>query len=107
MAKYDDIYDRANTFATLAYNLGELIIKSGMKQAEVARVIGTRPQYMNAVIMGRRPFPIEWVLPVCKILNCSPNVLFGYERMFVPTDSDHASAIDWLSSDLTVVESEE
>lgn len=78
MANYNDVYDRANTFATLAYNLGELIIKSEMKQAEVARAIGTRPQYMNAVVMGRRPFPIEWVLPVCKILKCSPNALFGW-----------------------------
>ena len=91
MKNYDEIYERAKTFSTLAYNFGELIIDSGMKQTEVAKALGTRPQYVNAILMGRRPFPIEWVTPVCKLFGCSPNNLFGWKKKFVPTDSDHAT----------------
>lgn len=62
-------------------NLISLIESSGKTQAAVARAIGTRPQYMNAVIKGRRPFPISWVQPLCEVLSCDPNELFGWSKV--------------------------
>lgn len=88
-------------------DIKDLIRKRGMRQAEVARAIGIRPQYLHAIIVGERPLSIRYVVPLCKCLGITPNVLFGYERMFVPTDSDHASVKDWLASDPTIIESEE
>ncbi len=65
-------------------NLISLIESSGKTQAAVARAIGTRPQYMNAVIKGRRPFPIKWIEPLCRELHCDPNMLFGWEDKIIP-----------------------
>ena len=104
---YSQIYERAKTFSMLAYNFGELIIDSGMKQTEVAKALGTRPQYVNAVIMGRRPFPIEWVTLVCKLFGCSPNNLFGWEKRFVPTDSEHTESTSKWIMDLPHTERKE
>lgn len=68
-------------------NLAALIEASGKTQAEVARAIGTRPQYLNAVIKGRRPLPIKWIEPLCKELHCDPNTLFGWEDIITPENS--------------------
>ena len=67
-------------------NLEALIEASGKSQAAVARAIGTRPQYMNAVIKGRRPLPLKWIEPLCKELHCDPNTLFGWEDEFEPVN---------------------
>ena len=79
-------------------DIKDLIQKRGMRQAEVARAIGIRPQYLHAIIVGERPLPIRYVVPLCKYLGITPNVLFGYERMFVPTDSDHEAEDSFFNS---------
>lgn len=55
-------------------DIKDLIQKRGMKQADVARAIGIRPQYLHAIIVGERPFPISKVVPFCKCLGITPKV---------------------------------
>lgn len=62
-------------------NIELLIKESGKTQTAVAKAIGTRPQYLNAVIKGKRPVPIKWIEPLCEVLSCDPNTLFGWERV--------------------------
>ena len=80
-------------------NLISLIESSGKTQAAVARAIGTRPQYLNAVIKGRRPFPIKWIEPLCRELHCDPNTLFGWEDEFVPTDGSGVNTSVFIGKD--------
>ncbi len=78
--KAETVIKRAEQLATIVFNLDELIIKNGIKQADVARYLEVRPQYLNAILKGNRIMPLEWVMPICEMLGCSPNDLFGYEN---------------------------
>lgn len=60
----------------------ELIKASGITQREIAEQMGTSPTQLGNVLHGRRPFPIKWIEPLCRILNCEPNELFGYEKKY-------------------------
>ena len=57
----------------------ELIKESGITQRKIAEELGTSPAQFWSALHGRRPFPIKWVEPLCRILHCDPNELFGYE----------------------------
>lgn len=77
--KPQTVIKRAEQLATIMHNIDKLIIKNGIKQADVARYLEVRPQYLNAILKGNRIMPLEWVIPICEMLGCSPNDLFGYE----------------------------
>lgn len=61
-------------------DINKLIIESGVKKAYIARELCVSPQQFNSVLHGKRPFPIKWVAPLCKILGCNPNTLFGWKE---------------------------
>ena len=77
--KPQTVIKRAEQLATIMHNIDKLIIKNGIKQADVARYLEARPQYLNTILKGNRIMPLEWVMPICEMLGCSPNDLFGYE----------------------------
>lgn len=58
----------------------ELIKESGITQRAIAKELGTSPAQLGNALHGRRPFPIKWIEPLCNILHCEPNELFGYKK---------------------------
>ena len=57
-----------------------LIKESGITQRQIAKELGTSPQQLGDVLHGRRQFPLKWVEPLCRILQCDPNTFFGWEK---------------------------
>lgn len=72
----------------IAKNVKELIKESGATQTVVAGELNVSQQQLNNVLSGRRPFPVKWVEPLCIILHCDPNTLFGWDVYFIPQDSN-------------------
>jgi len=58
----------------------ELIKASGITQRRIAKELGTSPSQLGDVLHGRRPFPVKWIKPLCRILQCDPNTLLGWEK---------------------------
>lgn len=58
----------------------EVIKKSGITQRKIAEQLGTSPSQLGDTLHGRRPFPVKWIEPLCRILHCDPNTLFGWEK---------------------------
>ena len=71
--------------------IDEIIRERGISKTGLARKLCISPQRFNDVLHGRRPFPIKWVIPVCKFVGCDPNSFFEWED----------SNVNYLSKDYT------
>lgn len=80
-------------------DINKLIIESGITKASIARELGVSPQQFNNAIHGKRPIPIKWVIPVCRILGCDPNTLFEWEGEGMKYLSDDYTKLVVLDTD--------
>ena len=69
----------------------EMMADQRIKQVEVANAIGLSPQVFNGILKHRRPLRVQYIVSLCRALNCDPNELFGYKtrsRSIVVTDEN-------------------
>jgi len=64
---------------TVLERVNAVIRIKGFKQYAVAERAGFKPKEFNDLIKGRKTFKAEYVKPICKALEVTPNVLFGFE----------------------------
>ena len=51
-----------------------------MNQSAVARAAGMTPKEFNALLRGRKLLREEFITPICRALEVTPNELFGYTK---------------------------
>ena len=60
------------SYATLfAAALGQQLEPKGIRQADLARLTGRSPSYVNHTIAGRKAVSAEWVNVVAHAIECS------------------------------------
>lgn len=62
------------SFADNAY---QIMQAKKMSQSAVARAAGLSPKEFNALLRGRKLLREEYIVPICKALEATPNELFG------------------------------
>ena len=50
-----------------------------MNQSAVARAAGMNPKEFNALLRGRKLLREEFINPICRALEVTPNERFGYK----------------------------
>lgn len=65
------------SFSSNAY---KTMRKKKMKQSAVAIEAGLTPQQFNDLLHGRKLLREEFILPICRALECTPNDLFIEEE---------------------------
>ena len=53
-----------------------IIEQKGYKQNAIARKAGFTPQEFNNLLCGRKTFKADYVEPICKALEVTPNDLY-------------------------------
>ena len=64
----------------VATNSQRIINERGMKQKYVAQQMGLSANQLSAMFYGRKKVDSTTVLKFCKVLNTTPNALYGYEE---------------------------
>ena len=64
-------------FADNAY---QIMHDKKMNQSAVARAAGMTPKEFNALLRGRKLLREEFITPICRALEVTPNELFGYTK---------------------------
>ena len=64
------------SFADNAY---KIMRDKKMNQSAVARAAGFSPKTFNAMLRGRKIVRQEFITPICRALEVTPNELFGYK----------------------------
>ncbi|MCC8182516.1 MAG: helix-turn-helix domain-containing protein [Clostridiales bacterium] len=62
----------------VSHRIYQLLTAKCKSQAAVARAAGLSPKHFNNILRGQQTLRPEYVVPVCKALECTPNELFGY-----------------------------
>jgi len=68
-----------------------LLAEKKISQASAAAALGISAQRFNDILKKRRPMRIEYILPLCEVLMCEPNELFGRKKenhQITVTDDD-------------------
>lgn len=58
-------------------NIKSIIADKGYKQCAIAKKAGMTPRELNDLLYGRKIFRADYVIPLCKALDVSPNDLFA------------------------------
>jgi DNA-binding Xre family transcriptional regulator len=58
----------------------QIMREKNMCQAAVARAAGFAPKELNDMLRGRKLIRPEYILPLCRGLDCTPNDLFKEAR---------------------------
>lgn len=64
---------------TVSERIYQIMGEKKMKQSLVAKAAGFSPSVFNSILKGRKIFRMEYVDPVCKALDVSPDELFGWD----------------------------
>ena len=63
-----------------AENIKNIIKEKGLKQKSVAKRAGYDEKAFNNMLNGRKLITDCDIIPIAKILDATPNQLFGYEE---------------------------
>lgn len=66
---------------SIAYNLKQIVKKSGLKQYVVAEKCGYSPKTFNNLLNGRKVINEEDILKICNGIGVTPDKLFGFEKI--------------------------
>lgn len=58
----------------------KIMAEKKMNQSAVARAAGFSPKTFNAMLRGRKIVRQEFITPICRALEVTPNELFGYKE---------------------------
>lgn len=67
----------------------KIIDERHLKQASIAVAAGYTTRAFNDLLKGRKKFTAEDVVPICKVLEITPNELFGYTSSQSETPPGH------------------
>ena len=64
---------------SFADNVYKIMRDKKMNQSAVARAAGMNPKEFNALLRGRKLLREEFINPICRALEVTPNELCGYK----------------------------
>lgn len=63
----------------IIYKLRAIIRQRGLKQRVVAERAGMTDKELSDLLRGRRTFRAEYIAPICKALDITPNDLLNFK----------------------------
>ena len=61
-------------------NINEIIAKSGLKKAYIAEQMSISDKSLSDILHKRKKLNTQLILSFCKVMNVTPNDLYGYNK---------------------------
>ena len=61
-------------------NINEIIAKSGLKKVYIAEQMNISDKSLSDILHKRKKLNTQLILSFCKVMNVTPNDLYGYNK---------------------------
>lgn len=74
-----------NNKSYIAENIKSIIAEKGYKQKKIAQLSGIKEKQFSDMLNNRKLILAEYICPIAKALDCSPNDLLNFDHLKKPT----------------------